>query len=638
MRRLGLLAVVVAVLVSCGGVSVSPASQLPSRSPRPAAAPVVSGPATAPVASAPVASGSATAPVPSGPATSPVASVPPGASLQPLPSMQPVASLDPDGPRPVLSREVVAYLPYWVATSTEVPYDPAVDPYIVDDRLTDIVLFSIGIRRNGSLKLDTPGAALVLGPRAAAVISQAHARGIRVLVSFTSGGYENNARLFGSQTAMDRFVAEATALVDARGLDGADMDIELIDGEWFDAYASTAGALKHSLTAHDPAARVMVATNGNRSGARMAKRAIAAGADRAFLMGYAYRGPTSSPVGSIAPLERADGELDLQDSLQLYRDRSVPIHQVIIGLPAYGLTWATQGPEFQAQRAPARISERGQVTLFRNIAPGRLAPDAVMDEDAGEGSARVTWYDPDRGSWFQTYYDTPATLRAKYVLALEAGAAGVGIWTLGYDAGMPGYPALVGQIFARPVVATVTVDPVADPSLAVHVTAVTFDGPAATDGVRVSNDGIHWTDWMDAGALDPARDGPLAWTLAAGPDGPRTVWVQSRDIDGLLSVPMTASVFLDHTPPLIEAFSLRPAPVPGWTALFLAMDEGGVATIEIRWRVDDGAWTDWRIVDSLAAASIAAAPGALVRAELRVTDRAGHATKATAQAADWTPP
>ncbi len=196
----------------------------------------------------------------------------------------------------------------------------------------------------------------MLSPRAAAIITEAHARGIRVLVSFTSGGYANNAHLFGDQRAMDRFVAEATALVRARGLDGADMDVELIDGEWFDAYAATAGALKASLTSADPAARVMVATNGNRSGARMARRAIAAGADRAFLMGYAYRGPTSSPVGSIAPIDRADGGLDLRDSLALYQDRGVPIDQVIIGLPAYGLTWATVGPELHAERAPARVS------------------------------------------------------------------------------------------------------------------------------------------------------------------------------------------------------------------------------------------------------------------------------------------
>ena len=528
----------------------------------------------------------------------------------------------------------MAYLPYWVATSTEVPYDPARDPYILGNRLTDIVLFSIGIRRNGSLKLDTPGAAFVLSPGAAAIITQAHDRGIRVLVSFTSGGYANNARLFGSTAAMDRFVAEATALVRTRGLDGADMDVELIDGAYFDAYAETAGRLKTSLTALDPAARVMVATNGNRSGARMAKRSLAAGVDRAFLMGYAYRGPTSSPVGSIAPLGRADGGLDLRGSLALYQDRGVPLDQVIIGLPAYGLTWATLGPELHAERAP----DRGRVTLFRDVGTGPLPSDVVRDEDPVESSARVTWYDAERGSWFQTYYDTPATLRAKYILALVADTAGVGIWTLGYDAGLPEYPALVGQVFSRPVVGSVTVEPAAGASLDVRLSATTYDGPAATDGVRVSNDGLTWSPWLDAATLDPERRGPLGWRLATGSDGDRTVWVQSRDIHGALSTPVSATAFVDRAPPLVEGFSLRPAPVPGWVAQYVATDAGGIATVEIRWRVSTGDWSDWRLAGSLAAGSVAAAPDELVEAQLRVTDRAGHVTTATTEATGWVHP
>ena len=141
----------------------------------------------------------------------------------------------------------MAYLPYWVATSTDAPYDPATDPYIVDGRLTDIVLFSVGVRRNGSLKLDTPGAAFVLSPRAAAIIDRGARSGHPRPRLVHVGRLQEQCRLFGDQRAMDRFVAEATALVQARGLDGADMDIEHIDGDWFDAYATTAGALKDSL-------------------------------------------------------------------------------------------------------------------------------------------------------------------------------------------------------------------------------------------------------------------------------------------------------------------------------------------------------------------------------------------------------
>ncbi|MCY7418172.1 MAG: hypothetical protein LH650_06680, partial [Chloroflexi bacterium] len=141
------LLLVVASLVACLGASGTAAS--PSPNPDPSAG---------------------TAPADPSPSATPST---PAASVQPLPSMAPVPPLDPSGPRPGLSKEVVAYLPYWIATSLDVPYDPATDPYIVSSRLTDIVLFSVGVRRNGSLKLDTPGAAFVLGPRAAAIIAAA---------------------------------------------------------------------------------------------------------------------------------------------------------------------------------------------------------------------------------------------------------------------------------------------------------------------------------------------------------------------------------------------------------------------------------------------------------------------------------
>ena len=277
--------------------------------------------------------------------------------------------------------------------------------------------------------------------------------------------------------------------------------------------------------------------------------------------------------------------------------------------------------------------------MFRSVGDGVPTEGRIADEDLAEGSARIAWYDAGRGSWFQTYYDTPATLRAKYVLAHEAGTAGVGIWTLGYDAGLPGYPGLVGDIFSRPVVGSVTMRPLTDmPTTGIDLGARHTTGPTPTTGVRLSNDGITWSPWMDPAFLDPARDGPLDWILAAGPDGPRTVHVQSRAAEGGLSAPVTAEAFVDRAPPVVRGFSLRPAPIPGWIALFVATDQGGVATTEIRWQVGDGGWSDWRTLDSLAGGSTIAGPDALVRAELRVTDRAGRTTTAATEASGWEHP
>ena len=96
-------------------------------------------------------------------------------------------------------------------------------------------------------------------------------------------------------------MTEATALIALRGLDGADMDVELIKKPRFASYAATAGALQAALTAQNPLARVMVATNGNKSGATMASMALAAGADRSFLMRLCLPQPGIGHGGLIPP-------------------------------------------------------------------------------------------------------------------------------------------------------------------------------------------------------------------------------------------------------------------------------------------------------------------------------------------------
>ena len=147
----------------------------------------------------------------------------------------------------MLFRSVVAYLPYWMIDGSfggASAYDPDRDPWLGERRLTDLVLFSVGIRRNGALDLRSRNAAFVLGDDATRIIRAAHERGIRVLVSFVSGGYENNKALFDDPAATARFIDEAAQLVAVRGLDGADLDVELIRKYQFREWATTAARLR----------------------------------------------------------------------------------------------------------------------------------------------------------------------------------------------------------------------------------------------------------------------------------------------------------------------------------------------------------------------------------------------------------
>ncbi|MFN8622876.1 MAG: glycoside hydrolase family 18 protein [Chloroflexota bacterium] len=614
------------------GLVLVAAAALPSLvmgAPGRAADPAGASPSAVPVdaaAGAPSASASAA------PSPSPVPTPEPTKRPRPaqsLPPLQPLPRLDPAAARPPLAREVVAYLPYWMANGafqTAPRYDPDKDPWLRDRRITDLVLFSVGIRRDGSLKLDDANARFVLSDRATRIIKAAHARGIRVLVSFVSGGYDNNAALFKDPDAPARFVKEAAALVALRGLDGADLDVELIKKPRFARYAWTAGLLKARLRAENPAARVTVATNGSRSGATMAAMALAQGADRAFLMGYAYRSAGSSPVGSISPLDHP-GDLDLLDSLELYRARGIDPARVIMGLPTYGMTWPTDGPAPNAERATAKRLGSGQVTSFHLAFEGAQPFGARWDTVASDPSARRTWYDAADRSWWQTYVDTPATWREKVVAALREGFGGIGLWALGYSGGLTGYPDMVGEVLGRPVVASGSATPAVTADLDVRLDLETLDVLAPTRWVQLSNDGSTWSPPLPPGALSGVR-----WRLAEGEDGARTVLARSRDAAGRLSAPFAIPVTVDRQGPVVEGPFLTPVD-GGRRISFAQHDATGYRPVQMRVRVGDGAWGPWHPIRTAGDTLVQAADGVPVEVQLEAGDPLGNTTLASGSAA-----
>ena len=141
----------------------------------------------------------------------------------------------------------------------------------------------------------------------------------------------------------------------------------------------------------------------------------------------------------------------------------------------------------------------------------------------------------------------------------------------------------------------------------------------------------------------PHRDGginhPWPRPLPAG-------WTGHFDAAGPLDyrqvVPDTVvEVRVDRAPPVVAGPSLRPGPVPGsWSVLVGARDEGGPASVEVRWSIDDTLVRDWAPLDSLASGSITAAPDSSVTVEVRATDLAGRVTtgQATVPAGSWSRP
>jgi putative cell wall-binding protein len=324
-----------------------------------------------------------------------------------------------------LTAEVYGYLPYW-------EIDAATDAYLRYDQLTDIALFSVGFTSTGAISTSATGYGAVTGSTAATIVEHAHGAGVRVDLAVTSFGYAKNAAFFSDPAAMAAATAAISGLAQAEGFDGVNLDVELLENEHFAAYGTFVGQLRTALRSWNPAARVSVATNGSVSGAGMALQALANGADRVFVMGYSYRTAGTSPAGSISPIARTDDGKSLTWTLDLYAAKGVPADRILLGLPYYGWSWTTTSGELHA----ATTGSAGVFIPSDDLAA--IPAGTVIGHDTAEGAK---WFaiQSSAGSWTQTYFDDPETLRAKYDLASGRGLAGIGIWTLGYDRGVAGY-------------------------------------------------------------------------------------------------------------------------------------------------------------------------------------------------------
>jgi GH18 family chitinase len=492
------------------------------------------------------------------------------------PNASSVGEVQPSAPAHHLSAEVVGYLPYWemkAATFSDIDLT----------KVSSIVLFSIGWDGAGHLVIDAPGYRAITRSDTTAFVSAAKAAGVRVLLSFTSFGATKNAAFFASPTARANFVTEAAAFVAARGLDGADLDVELISGTYFDAYASTAGALRTALRKTDPDALVTVATNGNVSGARMAAKAIAAGADRAFLMGYAYRTAGSAP-GVIDPLSRTGTSLSLNRSLDLYVQYGAPLNRVILGLPLYGRSWPTQTASVGS---PIRtgIPNTGAAFFLEDLATMR-ATAAMIAEDyvpLEEGTRLVRSVS---GVIWQSFYDSKGNLETKMRVVLQRGLAGAGLWALGYSTGRPEYWTAIGNVFGAPTITGLAIRPSPTNTRTVSVRVAWRDNAAPATGMRIANGSGSFSPWRPIATATP-------WTLPTGPSVVRrTVRVQLRNGAGATSPIASTSVLYDHARPTMTKLTVTwSATARAWMVRYAGKDVGsGVAGYKIVLK-RNGVWT-----------------------------------------------
>jgi spore germination protein YaaH len=345
--------------------------------------------------------------------------------------------------------------------------DSGIAAHLAGTDLSTLALFSVTTRSNGKVDTTATGYKRIVGSIGQQLTREAHARGVRVELVYTSFGLAKNTHLFGGPIATrDAVIASLVALVEERGFDGINVDVELLDPPLVPAYGDFVGRLRTALQEARPAARLSVATTANERGAAMAAAAVEGGVDRVFLMGYDYHWSGSAP-GASAPIDRRDGsEKDLAWSLELYRVFGVPVQKTILGLPLYGMEWPVVGPELGALQTgkgtnwipsqhlaflldPAHVPTLDDIEQVEQYAyPTKAAATPRPRASPSRGASPRPTATPKPGGWRAIYVDSPATLRPKLALADVNGLAGVGFWAMGYERGLPGYSTLIADFRA----------------------------------------------------------------------------------------------------------------------------------------------------------------------------------------------
>ena len=124
-------------------------------------------------------------------------------------------------PIPIPGHEVYGYVPYW-------EMDAGIADHLAGTDLTTLALFSVTHKKDGALAAGERGYKRIDGPIGRELIAGAHERGVRVELVYTSFGRGKNAAFFSAPEAQDRTIAELVALAADLGVDGINVDVELL--------------------------------------------------------------------------------------------------------------------------------------------------------------------------------------------------------------------------------------------------------------------------------------------------------------------------------------------------------------------------------------------------------------------------
>lgn len=320
-------------------------------------------------------------------------------------------------------HEVWSFLPYYAlggVTQAELTSSSAV------------IFSGLCVAADGSID-QTPGecgndAAAFNSAAFSSFVSAAHQVGTHVLLSLNAFSDATIAPLVEKAAkSASTLSAAVLPLISANGLDGINIDIEGSNPAEAAGFATFVRDFTHDLRVGDPTIELVLdsyaaSAAGGPNFFRVG--ALARFVDRVFAEAYQLNSNTHASANS--PLSSPTLGYSVVQTILQY-EKVMPSNKLIVGVPFYGLDFATESARAGA-RATAPYPET--FTYDNIVAAGRTArwdvpsmtPYAVFQK---------------AGGWHQLWYDDPVSIALKVALAAHLKTAGVGAWALGMETNAP---------------------------------------------------------------------------------------------------------------------------------------------------------------------------------------------------------
>lgn len=327
------------------------------------------------------------------------------------------------------NREVFGFLPFWNFHNAD---------NIDFETLTTLAYFDVKLSADGSLIKNDPGYQSFISKDATALFKKAHDHGTRVVLTLTLMDQAAIREFLDSDEAQARAIEEAVTLVEDRGIDGINIDIEYGSdaGDYYRGrFTEFSKNMTEAMHARVPASQVSVSVYA--SGVMAPKvqdvGEVAKVTDAIFMMGYDFAITSSDVAMPTAPLGgHKEGEYwyDISTAVDDFLT-VMPAEKLILGTPWYGLNFEVYEPDFKAETVSRYwYGRRGKIETYEAVK--NLAADQSGWDTLGQTSWKA-YYDSRSGTWRMVFIDDVRSMAAKYDLAKNKELLGVGIWALGYE-------------------------------------------------------------------------------------------------------------------------------------------------------------------------------------------------------------